>query len=63
MWVTLNIVTLLSLLAALGCCAVAARRLDARLRAIVEIQAMWRRSTELDLASARASLLELKKSG
>lgn len=53
MWLTLNIVTLVLLLAAAGYCAAAARRLDLRLGAITEIQAMRRRSTELDLASAR----------
>lgn len=63
MWVTLNIVTLLSLLAALGCFAVAARRLDARLGVMIEDQMQRRLSTELDLASARASLQELRKSG
>lgn len=38
MWVTLNIVTLLSLLAALGYVAFAARRLDASLAAILDLQ-------------------------
>jgi hypothetical protein len=63
MWVTLNIVTLMSLLAALGCCAVAARRLDTRLGAIIADQMQRRRSREIELASARASLEEWGKSG
>lgn len=60
MWVTLNIVTLLSLLAALGYVAFAARRLDASLEAMLEEQGTSRRSTELDLASARTSLEQLQ---
>jgi hypothetical protein len=63
MWPTLDIVTLLSLLAALGCCAVAARRLDARLGAMIEDQTKRRRSNEVDLASARARLEELLTGG
>ena len=61
MWVTLNIVTLLSLLAALGYVAFAARRLDASLGAMLEEQGTTRRSTELHLESARTSLEQLKR--
>jgi hypothetical protein len=60
MWVTLNIVTLLSLLAALGCVACVARKLDARLAAMLEEQGKSRRSIELELAGARAALDALK---
>ena len=63
MWVTLNIVTLLSLLAALACVAFATRRLDASLAAMLDEQGKSRRGIELELASARAVLEGLKKSG
>ena len=60
MWVTLNIVTFLSLLAALGYVAFAARRLDTSLGSMLEEQGERRRSVELDVERARTSLEELK---
>jgi hypothetical protein len=63
MWVTLNIVTLLSLLAALACVAFAGRKLDASLAGMLEEQGKGRRGIELDLAGVRALLEGLKKSG
>lgn len=61
MWVTLNIATLLSLLAALACVAFAGRKLDASLAGMLEEQGKSRRGIELDLARARATLEDLKK--
>jgi hypothetical protein len=58
---TLNIVTLLSLLGALGYAALAARRLDAKLAALTDEQGEWRRSTESDLQRTRQSLAELDR--
>ena len=63
MWVTLNIATLLSLLAALACVACAGRKLDASLAGMLEEQGQSRRGIERDLASVRASLEGVKKSG
>ena len=60
MWVTLNIVTFLSLLAALGYVAFVARRLDTSLGSMIEAQGERRRSVELGVERARASLEELK---
>jgi hypothetical protein len=56
MWVTLNIVTFLSLLAALGYVAFAARRLDTSLGAMLEDQAERRRDIERNLERTRQSL-------
>lgn len=57
MWVTtLNIVTLLFTLAALGYVALAARRLDARLGALVELQSQRRFCIEHDLERSRRLL-------
>ncbi len=61
MWVTtLNIVTLLSLLGALGYVALAARKLDASLGALIEDQDVSRRGVERDLARARAAVEKIR---
>ena len=63
MWVTtLSIVTLLSLLGALGYVASAARKLDASLGALIEDQDMSRRCIERDVERARAAIEQISSS-
>jgi flagellar basal body-associated protein FliL len=57
MWVTLNIVTLASLLAALGYVAFAARKLDASLGALLQKQSEERCRMERERDRVRATTL------
>jgi hypothetical protein len=55
MWVTLNIVTLLSLLAALGYVGIVARKLDTRLAALLQKQSEERVCAEQEVVRVRAT--------
>jgi hypothetical protein len=58
MWATtLNIVALLSMLGALAYVALAARRLDAKLGALVEVQGASRRDLERQVERVRSSVI------
>ena len=62
MWVnTVNIVTLVSMLAALGYVAVATRKLDASLGSLLQQQSERRRDIERDLERVRQAVAEMAK--
>jgi hypothetical protein len=62
MWVnTVNIVTLVSMLAALGYVAMATRKLDASLGSLLQQQSERRRDIERDLERVRQSVAEMAK--
>lgn len=62
MWVTtLDIVTLVAMLAALGYFAMTTRKLDASLGSLLHEQGEGRRVSERNLERARQSLAEMEK--
>ena len=62
MWVTtLNIVTLVAMLGALGYVAMTTRKLDARVGSLLHEQGERRRAIERNLERVRQSLAEMEK--